>query len=95
MTTMFTKIVASGSPASARRGKFSDELRRGLAVARAGTSGAREGGYTVSPSIAAGRIEVVTMPDVTAIVFVVDDDISVRESLELLIQNVPCTPPWE
>jgi hypothetical protein len=49
----------------------------------------------VSPSIAAGRIEVVTMPDVTAIVFVVDDDISVRESLELLIQNVPCTPPWE
>jgi hypothetical protein len=57
---------------------------------------ASEGGYTVSPSIAAGRIEVVTMPDVTAIVFfVVDDDISVRESLELLIENVPCPPPWE
>ena len=27
------------------------------------------------------------MPDVTSIVFVVDDDVSVRESLELLIQS--------
>jgi FixJ family two-component response regulator len=31
-------------------------------------------------------IEVLTMPDVTSIVFVVDDDVSVRESLELLIR---------
>jgi FixJ family two-component response regulator len=32
-------------------------------------------------------IEVVNMPDLTSIVFVVDDDISVRESLELLIRS--------
>jgi FixJ family two-component response regulator len=39
----------------------------------------------VSSAIAACSIEGVTMPDLTSIVFVVDDDISVRESLELLI----------
>jgi FixJ family two-component response regulator len=33
-------------------------------------------------------IEVRTMPNVSPIVFVVDDDISVRESLELLIKSV-------
>ena len=32
------------------------------------------------------RIDAVAMPPATAIVFVVDDDISVRESLELLIR---------
>ena len=32
-------------------------------------------------------IEAASMPDVTSIVFVVDDDVSVRESLELLIQS--------
>jgi FixJ family two-component response regulator len=48
--------------------------------------------YTVSSSIVDGRIGVVTMPDVTAIVFVVDDDISVRESLELLIKHVGWQP---
>jgi PleD family two-component response regulator len=32
-------------------------------------------------------IEVVNPPDLTSIVFVVDDDISVRESLELLIRS--------
>jgi FixJ family two-component response regulator len=32
------------------------------------------------------------MPDVTPIVFVVDDDISVRESLELLIKNAGWRP---
>jgi FixJ family two-component response regulator len=42
--------------------------------------------YTVSPSVAR-RTSVVTMADVTPIVFVVDDDISVRESLELLMQS--------
>ena len=36
-------------------------------------------------STLARRTEVITMADVTPIVFVVDDDISVRESLELLI----------
>jgi len=49
--------------------------------------GARTGEYMVSPSTVAARIEVVTMPEVTAVVFVVDDDISVRESLELLIKT--------
>ena len=43
--------------------------------------------YTVSSSSAGRAIEVVTMPDVTSVVFVVDDDVSVRESLELLISG--------
>jgi hypothetical protein len=50
------------------------------------------GSYNARSSIAAGRIGVVTMPDVTAIVFVVDDDISVRESLELLIKHAGWQP---
>jgi FixJ family two-component response regulator len=49
-------------------------------------------GYTVSPSVAARGLRGVTMPDVTAIVFVVDDDISVRESLELLIKSAGWKP---
>ena len=44
--------------------------------------------YTVSSSTAGRAIEVGTMPDVTPIVFVVDDDVSVRESLELLISTI-------
>src|SRR5688572_5353011 len=47
--------------------------------------------YTVSPSITARRSEVVAMPD-PAVVFVVDDDVSVRESLELLIKNAGWQP---
>jgi FixJ family two-component response regulator len=47
--------------------------------------------YTGNP-IAVGRSKVVTMPDVMPIVFVVDDDISVRESLELLIRNAGWQP---
>jgi FixJ family two-component response regulator len=43
--------------------------------------------HTVNSAIAARSIEVVSMPDVTSIVFVVDDDVSVRESLELLIKT--------
>lgn len=43
--------------------------------------------YTVTSSAAGRAIEVVTMPDVRAVVFVVDDDISVRESLELLLRT--------
>jgi FixJ family two-component response regulator len=54
--------------------------------------GARAGEYIVSHSTVAARIEVVTMPEVTAIVFVVDDDISVRESLELLIKSAGWQP---
>ena len=47
--------------------------------------------YTVSSAIPARSIEV-TMPDVTSIVFVVDDDVSVRESLELLIKSAGWQP---
>lgn len=43
--------------------------------------------YTVASAIASRSIEVLTMPDVTSVVFVVDDDVSVRESLELLIRS--------
>ena len=42
--------------------------------------------YTVTSPSRSRSIEVLTMPDVTSIVFVVDDDVSVRESLELLIR---------
>jgi FixJ family two-component response regulator len=45
----------------------------------------------VSSSIRYGSIEVLTMPEVTSIVFVVDDDVSVRESLAVLIR----TAGWE
>ena len=43
-------------------------------------------GYTVSSAGRFRSAEVVTMPDLTSIVFVVDD-VSVRESLELLIKS--------
>ncbi len=48
--------------------------------------------YTVTSAIASRSIEVLTMPDVTPIVYVVDDDVSVRESLELLIENAGWKP---
>ena len=41
--------------------------------------------YTVASSTVR-KVEVDTMPDVASVVFVVDDDVSVRESLELLIK---------
>jgi FixJ family two-component response regulator len=43
--------------------------------------------YTVSPPNVDSRKKVGTMADVSPTVFVVDDDISVRESLELLIMS--------
>ena len=43
--------------------------------------------YTGSSANNRNAVEVVNMPDLTSIVFVVDDDISVRESLELLIRS--------
>jgi FixJ family two-component response regulator len=52
----------------------------------------RTGPYTVSPPTAACVFEVTAMPDVTSIVFVVDDDVSVRESLELLIRTAGWQP---
>ena len=50
------------------------------------------GRYTVAPSAVAIRTGVRTMPDVNAIVFVVDDDVSVRDSLELLIKSAGWAP---
>jgi FixJ family two-component response regulator len=43
--------------------------------------------YTGRSATGRNAIEVVNMPDLTSIVFVVDDDVSVRESLELLIRS--------
>jgi FixJ family two-component response regulator len=48
--------------------------------------------YTVVSAIASRSIKVLTMPDVPPIVFVVDDDVSVRESLELLIKSAGWQP---
>ena len=48
--------------------------------------------YTVASAITSRSIEVLTMPDVTSVVFVVDDDISVRESLELLVSTAGWRP---
>ena len=48
--------------------------------------------YTFPSAIASRLNEVLTMPDVTSIVFVVDDDVSVRESLELLIKSAGWQP---
>jgi FixJ family two-component response regulator len=46
----------------------------------------------VTSAIVSPSIEVLTMPDVTPIVYVVDDDVSVRESLELLIETAGWKP---
>jgi FixJ family two-component response regulator len=43
--------------------------------------------YTRGSATRGSAIEVVNMPNLASIVFVVDDDISVRESLELLIRS--------
>jgi FixJ family two-component response regulator len=48
--------------------------------------------YTETASIVSRPVEVPSMADVTPIVYVVDDDVSVRESLELLIENAGWTP---
>jgi FixJ family two-component response regulator len=48
--------------------------------------------YNVGRSTASTANKVVSMPDITSIVFVVDDDISVRESLELLIKTAGWRP---
>ena len=50
------------------------------------------GSYTVRLPTALRSPGVVTMPDPTSIVFIVDDDISVRESLELLIRTAGWRP---
>jgi len=48
--------------------------------------------YTGTSAIAFRATEPLTMPEVKSIVFVVDDDISVRESLELLIESAGWQP---
>ena len=48
--------------------------------------------YTGTSAISSRSIEVLTMPDVTSVVFVVDDDVSVRESLELLVSTAGWRP---
>jgi FixJ family two-component response regulator len=48
--------------------------------------------YTVTSSAASRPREVVTMPDIRGVVFVVDDDVSVRESLELLLSTAGWQP---
>jgi FixJ family two-component response regulator len=48
--------------------------------------------YTAASSSVARGVGVVTMAEVTPIVFVVDDDISVRESLELLVRDAGWQP---
>jgi len=47
--------------------------------------------YTVSPSTVRTG-EVIAMPEAAPIVFVVDDDVSVRESLELLVKSAGWEP---
>ena len=42
--------------------------------------------YTVRLSSVSRAIEVAHVPEVTSVVFVVDDDVSVRESPELLLR---------
>jgi FixJ family two-component response regulator len=48
--------------------------------------------YTGNPATAARNMGVVTMAESTPIVFVVDDDISVREALELLLKDAGWQP---
>jgi len=48
--------------------------------------------YTMHSQLGSGATEVRTLPDLKPIVFVVDDDISVRESLELLIKSAGWRP---
>ena len=48
--------------------------------------------YTLGAAAAARGMEATAMPDAKGVVFVVDDDVSVRESLELLLRSVGWQP---
>jgi FixJ family two-component response regulator len=56
------------------------------------TDNIERGRYTAGSPIGTRSIEVATVPDPPSIVFVVDDDVSVRESLELLIRTAGWRP---
>ena len=77
------QAVQRDGPPRCTQCRSSDELDMSMPGTRT-TTGAP---YTGSWAIGSHSIETVTMPDRTSIVFVVDDDISVRESLELLIRS--------
>ena len=57
-----------------------------------GSETVTRGRYSLMSAAASRSIEVLTMPDVPPIIFVVDDDLSVRESLELLIKSAGWQP---
>ena len=57
-----------------------------------GSETVTRGRYSLRSAAASRSIEVLTMPDVPPIIFVVDDDLSVRESLELLIKSAGWQP---
>ena len=52
-----------------------------------GTGPVTKSHYVMTPPAALRSMDVLTKPDGMSIVFVVDDDVSVRDSLELLIQS--------
>lgn len=56
------------------------------------TGSATHAPYPLTSVIASRTIGVRAMPDITPVVFVVDDDVSVRESLELLIKHAGWQP---
>jgi FixJ family two-component response regulator len=49
-------------------------------------------GFNVSSNVVGGEAGSSTMPDVTPVVYIVDDDISVREALEALIREAGWRP---
>jgi FixJ family two-component response regulator len=57
-----------------------------------GSETVTRGRHDLMSAAASRSIEVLTMPDVPPIIFVVDDDLSVRESLELLIKSAGWQP---